>query len=80
MHGLRARQSIHVEAKDPASDIMVSTHYRIDSGCNSVRSEKPLRGPGPARELPWSYSVVLRDANYAELARIDPEIVIKDDP
>jgi hypothetical protein len=49
------------------------------SGVHTRSSGRPSRGPGHGHEMSWKYDVVLHDGRTL-VARIDPTVIIKDDP
>ena len=80
VHGLAEGESIVIEAKTSGSGTMPQDSYTITHPCRSIRSGESLRHPAPALELPWPYDVILRNAAGEERDRLDPVIVIKNDP
>jgi hypothetical protein len=55
--------------------------FEIPYGYNSIRSGPPRLRAGARRSLTWSYSVVLTDNGVeVEASRLDPDIIVKDDP
>jgi hypothetical protein len=79
-HGLPAGHKIVLESKTPNTQWFVSESFEIVAPCNTIRSEVPQRGPGPALQGSWFYNVFLKDAAGNDAAKVlDPEVIIKDD-
>lgn len=49
-------------------------------GVTLFESGVPDRGPGHHHELVWEYDIELRDAHGGLVDRIDPPVIIKEDP
>ncbi len=84
VQGLQPGQFLRVEPKDGSSQ-MFGTPAALDIpyGFNTISSGiAQLRVGGPG-SLKWDYSLVLMEQDSGkprELARLDPDVVIKDDP
>lgn len=79
--GMRGGQIITIQEKG-SSQIKGAFHglpFTIHSSQPIKNSGPPLRGPSVGREGAWAYEVVLSD-NTGTLARLDPEIIIIEDP
>lgn len=78
--GLQDNQEVRIEVPNGGS-VFGQTEFPIPGGYNSIRSGEAKDGPsGPATELMLKYDIVLENKGGGELDRIDPIIIIKDDP
>jgi hypothetical protein len=79
--GLPRGQSIRIDRKGgtPAGYMRYET-YSILAVNTPLYSEMTRKGPRPARSVTWSYDVRLLGDQGQELDKIDPDVVIEDDP
>ncbi len=84
VHGLQPGQFLRIEPKDGSAQMFgLPVALDIPYGFNSISSGVPQLRVGGTGSLKWDYNLVLFEQNGAaprELARLDPGIVIKDDP
>lgn len=90
--GLVGGQKIRIEPKQKNTGYLPLERYEIEYPNNSVRSGEAQRHPENHVELTWAYNVILLEQVLApasapqadvvekELARVDPRVIIKDEP
>jgi hypothetical protein len=76
--GLQSNQEVRIEAKSQL-DAFSEVNFKVPGGCNSNRTGVPRKPAGDNKELWWKYDLVLSGGGV-ELDRIDPTVIIKDDP
>lgn len=59
-----------------------SLPFQLTHGSGAVKqSGRAVKGPPPGqKKVPWQYDIVLLDAGGVELACIDPEVIIIEEP
>ncbi|MGH7730647.1 MAG: hypothetical protein ACRENJ_05280 [Candidatus Eiseniibacteriota bacterium] len=67
------------KVESPHRGIFPNQPYTIHFGQPYVPSGPPVKGQQHPRDCTWAYEILLSDANGV-LARLDPEVEIKDDP
>lgn len=79
--GLGPGQVIMIQEKATSPDrgLFPNQPFRILSNLPWVQSGPPVKGPQHGRDSCWAYEVILSDATGI-LARLDPEVEVKDDP
>lgn len=79
--GLQRGQTLTIDEKatSVSKGHFAGLPFTIPWGMPYKLSGPAVKGPAPARQVAWSYDVILRDASGV-LAQIDPEVIIIDDP
>ncbi len=79
--GLPSGQSIRIDRKlgSPAGHMQYET-YSIAQVNQPVYSETTKKGARPSQSVTWSYDVRLLGDQGQELDKIDPDVIIEDDP
>lgn len=77
-YGLVEGQKLVMKEKGTATGIFSSDEFTIEYDSTSTVSSEANRGPSLGSDLSWYYSITLFGSG-AELAKVDPVIVIKDD-
>jgi hypothetical protein len=82
--GLQQGQFLRIEPKNPGDQTFGDApKFDVPPGFNSITSGPPALRAGPGASLVWAYSIVLCEkvaGKVQELSRLDPDVVIKDDP
>ena len=76
--GLDSGQTVRIEARTELG-LLEADVYEISFDANTVTSGPASHGAGGQRELRWKYDLILLQ-DGTEQDRIDPIIIIKDDP
>lgn len=77
--GLKAGLRIHIETKEGKTNYFPDDFYEIVHPGNTVCTQPPEEKPSPGQSLIWSYKVSLLDSTR-ELAAIDPDVIVNNDP
>ena len=81
--GLQAGQTLEIHPKSTSTrkHRLAGHPFKITPTTGSGRSGEAVAGPGQRpREDGWAYDVILKHASGLELARLDPDIIIIEDP
>ena len=78
--GLEPKQKIRIAPKADCPKDVFDDEYTIPYSKKGIVSGRPEKGPNGRDILTWSYRVSLLDGNDAELAFIDPDVEIENDP
>jgi hypothetical protein len=77
--GLEAGQRIRIETKEGEPNPFPDDSYEIVYPNNTICSKPPKEKPAMGHSLTWLYKVSLLDTT-GELAFIDPEVIVNNDP
>ena len=77
--GLQPGQNVRILAKTAGTKIMPQDSYDIAHPDNTIASGRAQQHPSGG-QITWPYCVRLLDAQGNQLATVDPQIVIEEDP
>ena len=83
VNGLQAGQTLEIHPKSTSTckQRLVDHPYKMKPTSSKGRSGEAVAGPDPRPDKDgWAYDVILKHASGLELARLDPEIIIIEDP
>jgi len=78
-HGIEEGQKIRITAKNPGSGLL-SDQYELTARNPVVPSGPVMRAPAQVHGDAWPYSVKLLGISNEQLAFVDPDVIIKNDP